>query len=299
MFDSGPIQHFSIKDLEHFSGIKAHTIRIWEQRYALLCPQRSDTNIRYYQNDDLKKLLNVSLLVEQGMRISQIAEMSSEMMMKAVGEQLDDSGNQASVFHSLKLSMLNYDEMLFRQVSTGYMDKHGFKSLVLDIYLPFLSQIGVLWLTDSVCPAQEHFVTNLIRQRIYVEIEAISSPASGSREVVIQFLPEREAHDVSLLFIHYLSLCHGYRSIYLGASIPFKDLLKVAEQFPKARFVSYCTVYPSSANAQAYVDLIDRHFDAKQNRFILAGKVFQDVKGTSVVRTGLDGAGLASELFPK
>ena len=114
MSDSGPIQHFSIKDLEHFSGIKAHTIRIWEQRYALLCPQRSDTNIRYYQNDDLKKLLNVSLLVEQGMRISQIAKMSSEMMMKTVGKRLEDFGDQASVFHSLKLSMLNYDEMLFR-----------------------------------------------------------------------------------------------------------------------------------------------------------------------------------------
>ena len=129
MSDSGPNQQFSIKDLEHFSGIKAHTIRIWEQRYALLCPQRSDTNIRYYQNDDLKKLLNVSLLVEQGMRISQIAEMSSEMMMKAVGERLEDSGNQASVFHSLKLSMLSYDEMLFRQVSAGYFEKNGFDAI--------------------------------------------------------------------------------------------------------------------------------------------------------------------------
>ena len=299
MIDRGSTQQFSIKDLEHFSGIKAHTIRVWEQRYALLCPQRSDTNIRHYQSDDLKKLLNVSFLVEQGMRISQIAEMSSEMMMKAVGDRQEDVGNQVSVFHSLKLSMLSYDEMLFRQVSAGYFEKNGFERLILDIYLPFLSQVGVLWLTNSVCPAQEHFVTNLIRQRIYAAIEAISTPASERREVVVQFLPEREVHDVSLLLIHYLSLCHGYRSIYLGASIPFKDLLKVAEQFPQARFVSYCTVHPSSSKAQAFVDLIDRHFEDTQNRFILAGKMFGDIKETKVVRTALDGAGLASELFPK
>ena len=295
----GIAQQFSIKDLEHFTGIKSHTIRAWEQRYALLVPKRTATNIRYYSGDDLKKLLNVGYLMEHGGKISKIAQLSNQALIERVRDMQMEQGGLSAVFSQLKLSMLNYDEALFREVVDEYAKEHGLDRTVLDVFLPFLSQIGVLWLTNTICPAQEHFISHLMRQELHAAVSDAGMPASADHPPIVLYLPEREIHDISLLFIHFLCRAHGMKSIFLGASVPFSDLLNVGDQLPNAVFVSYCTTHPSSSESAEYIELIEAEFAGTENQFLLGGKVFEGVDGSERVKTVTDGAALASLLFAK
>ena len=295
----GIAQQFSIKDLEHFTGIKSHTIRAWEQRYDLLVPKRTATNIRYYSGDDLKKLLNVGYLMEHGGKISKIAQLSNQALIERVRDMQMEQGGLSAVFSQLKLSMLNYDEALFREVVDKYSKEHGLDRTVLDVFLPFLSQIGVLWLTNTICPAQEHFISHLMRQELHAAVSDAGMPASADHPPIVLYLPEREIHDISLLFIHFLCRAHGMKSIFLGASVPFSDLLNVGDQLPNAVFVSYCTTHPSSSESAEYIELIEAEFAGTENQFLLGGKVFEGVDGSERVKTVTDGAALASLLFAK
>lgn len=293
MKNGGAGQQFSIKDLEHFSGVKAHTIRMWEQRFALLAPTRTATNIRFYSGEDLKKLLNVCFLMDNGMKISKIALLDDEEIILEVDSVQNAQGVQTSIFHSMKMAMIYFDEELYRKVVDAHTEEHGLDRTVLDIFLPFLSQIGVLWLTNAICPAQEHFLSNLMRQSMHAGVQGLPVIPKEGADVVVLYLPEREIHDISLLFLHFLCSRHGFRSIFLGSSVPFDDLLSVANQFPEARFVSYCTAHPSSSNAQDYVDKIDRQFSGSSNTFCLGGAMFEGIESTSVVQLASDGGGLA------
>ncbi|HBP45139.1 MAG TPA: hypothetical protein DD635_04510 [Flavobacteriales bacterium] len=297
MKERGIAQQFSIKDLEHFTGIKSHTIRAWEQRYSLLKPKRTSTNIRYYSGEDLKKLLNVGYLIEYGRKISKIAQLSSESLIDEVREMQMEEGGVSAVFSQLKLSMLNYDEALFRKVVDDYAKEHGLDHTVMSVFLPFLSQIGVLWLTNTICPAQEHFICHLMRQELHSAISESSVPIREDHPPIVLFLPEREIHDISLLFIHFLCRERGLRSIFLGASVPFSDLAAVGEQFPNAVFVAYCTTHPSSSEAAEYVGLIEAEFAGTDNQFLLGGKVFEGVAGSDRIQTVTNGAALAGTLF--
>lgn len=297
MKERGIAQQFSIKDLEHFTGVKSHTIRAWEQRYELLDPKRTATNIRYYSGDDLKKLLNVSYLIEHGFKISKIANLSEQEILDEVQLLQLEEGGLSAVFSQLKLSMLNYDESLFRTTVDEYVAEHGLEVTVLEVFLPFLSQIGVLWLTNSICPAQEHFISHLMRQELHAAIASEQSELRTDHPIIVLYLPEREIHDISLLFIHYLCRVRRVKSVFLGPSVPFADLIGVAEQFPNARFVSYCTTHPSSSEAADYVDMVDAEFGGTENQFILAGRVFEGVQEKGCVTTAVDGHELASKLF--
>jgi len=297
MKERGIAQQFSIRDLEHFTGVKSHTIRAWEQRYGLLEPKRTPTKIRYYSGDDLKKLLNVSYLMHHGFKISKIARMEDQVLLDQVQMLQLEEGGVSAVFSKLKLSMLNYDEALFREVVGGYTDEHSLESTVLDVFLPFLSQIGVLWLTNSICPAQEHFISHLMRQELHAAIAQNSSVSENDEPNVILYLPEREIHDISLLFVHYLCKVRAIKSVFLGANVPFDDLIAVGEQFPNARFVSYCTTHPSSSEAGAYVEMVEAEFGDTQNRFLLGGRVFEGTAGSSCVETAVNGQELVAKLF--
>ena len=297
MKERGIAQQFSIRDLEHFTGVKSHTIRAWEQRYGLLEPKRTPTKIRYYSGDDLKKLLNVSYLMHHGFKISKIAGMEEQVLLDQVQMLQLEEGGVSVVFSNLKLSMLNYDEALFREVVGAYSDEHGLEATVLDVFLPFLSQIGVLWLTNSICPSQEHFISHLMRQELHAAVAQSSLPNSGDQPSVILYLPEREIHDISLLFVHYLCKTRGVKSIFLGSNVPFADLIGVGEQFPNARFVSYCTTHPSSNEAAAYVEMVEAEFGDTQNKFLLGGRVFEGVQGLSCVETAANGQELVANLF--
>lgn len=297
MKERGIAQQFSIKDLEHFTGIKSHTIRAWEQRYSLLVPKRTATNIRFYSGEDLKKLLNVGYLIEHGGKISKIAQLSNEALIDHVRDMQMEEGGLSAVFSQLKLSMLNYDEILFKEVVDTYSNEYGLDRTVLDVFLPFLSQIGVLWLTNTICPAQEHFISHLMRQELHAAVSDSVIPTREDHPPIVLYLPEREIHDISLLFIHFLCRAHGMKSIFLGASVPFNDLVTVGDQFPNAVFVSYCTTHPSSSESADYIELIEAEFAGTENQFLLGGKVFEGVEGSNRVKTVTDGAALASLLF--
>lgn len=293
-------QEFSIKDLENLTGVKAHTIRIWEQRYNLLRPERSETNIRTYSGDDLKRLLNVSLLVERGVKISKVADMSEAQMASAIsdGPAIQSTGEELVAQQRLKVSMMTYDEQLFRSTMDECISRLGFETTMLRVCLPFLAEVGVLWLTNSICPAHEHFMSNLLRQMLFAQIHNTNFPNSqDDEEVLVLYLPEREIHDISLMFVHQLCRAHGKRSVFLGQSVPFEDLLSVAGQFPKAKFVTYCTTHPSEGQAQEYIDRIVRTFGGTGVEFHLAGSVFRNAQPAPGVSVDVTGGALVQRLF--
>jgi MerR family transcriptional regulator, light-induced transcriptional regulator len=167
------VSSYSIKDLEQLSGIKAHTLRIWEQRYNFINPQRTDTNIRYYTDEDLKLILNISTLKDNGFKISKIADMEEDQLNKEVLKITENNLRFPDQINSMTLAMIDLDEDRFEKVISTNVIKYGFEKTVMNIIYPFLSKIGVLWQTGSIVPAQEHFISNLIRQKIIVAIDGL------------------------------------------------------------------------------------------------------------------------------
>jgi len=248
---------FTIKDLESFSGIKAHTIRIWEKRYNLLTPNRTDSNIRYYDISNLQKLLNVSLLNNHGIKISKIADLSDSQILASVREVVYKNGVESQSSNMFKLAMLNFDEGLFTKTYNSLLLKLSFREIVKKTFIPFLNEIGLLWQISSITPAHEHFVTNLIKQKIYsnIELTQLSEPSNNNKLFVL-YLPLNEIHELGLLYLHYELLLHGYKSIYLGQSVPVSNLTDVLKVYDNCCFVSYLTVEPSKISVEAYIDTV-------------------------------------------
>ena len=246
---------FTIKDLESFSGIKAHTIRIWEKRYNLLEPNRTDSNIRYYDIENLQKLLNVSLLNNNGMKISKIADMSDPQILAKVREVVFKGGIEDQSSNMFKLSMLNFDELLFSKTYNSLLSKLSFREIVKKIFIPLLNEIGLMWQVSSITPAHEHFITNLIKQKIYTNIESAQlSEPNNSDKLFVLYLPLNEIHELGLLYLHYELLLHGYKSIYLGQSVPVSNLADVLKVYDDCCFVAYLTVEPSKISVEEYVE---------------------------------------------
>lgn len=245
---------FTIKDLENFSGIKAHTIRIWEKRYNLLEPNRTDSNIRYYDIGNLQKLLNVAFLNANGYKISKIAELSEVKLNATVREFVAKNGVDTQASNSLKLSMLNFDENLFNVTYNTLVAQSSLRSVFKNVFLPFLNEIGLLWQVNSITPAHEHFITNLIKQKIQINIERLqlSSPSNFDK-IFVLYLPLNEIHELGLLYLHFELLLHGYQSIYLGQSVPVANLNDVQKVYNSICFVSYLTVEPSKISVSDYI----------------------------------------------
>jgi len=222
---------YSIRDLEQLSGIKAHTLRIWEQRYSVLSPQRSATNIRYYNGEDLKRVLNISLLNSKGYRISSIAKMSVAEIKTLVEGLNEDSANLEAQEHKLIKATVELDEQLFEKVISNQNLVHGFKHTMLKLVYPFLEKIGMMWLTGSITPCQEHFITNLIRQKLIVAVDGQVSVANEKTKKVVVFAPEGDYHELGLLFAQYLLKQANHSVMYLGANTPIKGLKEVVELF--------------------------------------------------------------------
>jgi DNA-binding transcriptional MerR regulator len=254
------MQEFSIKELESFTGIKAHTIRIWEQRYGLLAPDRTDTNIRKYTDRDLKFLLNVSLLSNLGYKISQIAQMSEDELKEAVARKATGEHSENHFLHVLKISMLNYDEDLFNSVVEPYIELHGLEKTFREMMMPFLRQIGILWQASVICPAQEHFISALIRQKIHARIDTLKPADKKVGPPIILYLPELEIHELSLLMMFYILKLRGWKSVYLGPSVPMDDLIQVYQRLGTVNFVSIYTTNPSTV-------LLNDHFKKLSNLF--------------------------------
>ncbi len=230
---------YSINDLEKLTGIKAHTIRMWEKRYNIISPERTQTNIRYYNNDDLKKLLNISALNKHGHKISKIARMNEEAIREKVMDISGSNGDHDVMISNLILSMISFREDSFEHILNSAILKLGFEQTVIKVLYPFLEKIGVLWQTGSINPAQEHFIVNLIRQKLIIAIDGQSKPPSDNSKSFLLFLPEQEFHELGLLFYNFLLKKNGHKVVYLGQSVPFRDV----EEVVRVRNVDYLFTY--------------------------------------------------------
>lgn len=253
---------YSIKDLEQLSGIKAHTLRIWEQRYNLLNPKRTETNIRYYDDSDLKLILNVALLNDNGFKISKIASLSPVEMKEEVIKLTDRSLTHEDQIHALTISMIEMDEDRFDKVLTTNIIKIGFEQTMLNIIYPFLSKIGLLWQTGAINPAQEHFISNLVRQKLIVAIDGQIPSVTGRKFLL--FLPDGELHEISILFASYLIKSKGHKVIYLGQSTPKKDLDEVYNLLEPEFLLTVMTTCPPGETSQEYLDYLSKRFSKAQ-----------------------------------
>ena len=231
---------YKIKDIEVLTGIKAHTLRIWEKRYALLIPERTDTHIRTYSDDELTYLLNISLLNKSGYKISKIAQLSEKEVNDLVwninfSNDLDKSGEK------LILALIHLNELLFRDTLNDLIKEVGLENTFTNHLIPFLDRIGVMWLVGSITPTQEHFISNLIRQKIISEIDKLPIP-DPKKPPLMLFLPEHEWHELGLLYYQFLLRYKGLNTVYLGQSLPFESALDCIHSLkPKAVITSWLT----------------------------------------------------------
>jgi DNA-binding transcriptional MerR regulator len=255
---------YSIKDLEQLSGIKAHTLRIWEQRYNIIKPKRTPTRIRFYDDDDLKLILNISFLNRNNYKISKIANMEekeiSDKVMGIASANLDFP-NQVD---ALVIAMVNLDENRFEKIIATNALQFGFEKTMLGIIYPFLQKIGILWQTGSINPAHEHFISNLVRQKLIVAIDGqIMEPHPQARKFVL-FLPEGELHELSLLFTSFILKARRHKVIYLGQSLPMENLKTVHEIYEPDFFLTVVTSFSSQEGLKEYLGEIADTYPSTQ-----------------------------------
>lgn len=213
------------------SGIKAHTLRIWEQRYHIIHPKRTPTNIRFYEDDDLKHLLNISLLNKNGLKISKIASMSEEEIAEAVSDLSKGSFEDSVQIDALTISMMELDEAKFETIIAANLQNLGFERTMMEVIYPFLDKLSLLWITGSIHPVQENFISNLVRQKLIAAIDALSANKSCHAGFTL-YLPEGESQELSLLFLQYLIKKRGFRTLYLGQNTSLPDLAEACSIFP-------------------------------------------------------------------
>ena len=229
---------YKIKDLEKLSGIKSHTIRIWEKRYGLLTPQRTDTKIRDYTDKDLIDLLNICILYNNGSKISHIALMDDEMIQNKVAEIMIGSPTNSSS-ENLLVALVNLDEKLFSDTLNSLIEKEGLLITFSDYLIPFLKRIGVMWLVGTVRPCQEHFISSIIRQKVIASYDKLPIP-DLNQEPILLFLPENEWHELGLLFYNYALRFQNKRTVYLGQSMPYDALVVCINDLKPRAVVTSC-----------------------------------------------------------
>ncbi|MBT8205511.1 MAG: MerR family transcriptional regulator [Eudoraea sp.] len=271
---------FSIRDLENLSGIKAHTIRIWEKRYNLLSPERTSTNIRTYSLASLQKLLNVTLLYNNGYKISKIAKIPEDEIPQVVRELVAKNSTKSHALNAFKLSMINFDLAMFQRTYSNLLADRSFRDIFWEVFIPLLNELGLLWQTDTISPAHEHFITNLIKQKIYTSTEKIQTIEPTKKDkVFVLFLPENEIHEIGLLFVNYEIILKGYKTVYLGQTMPVENLLDLRKYYENLYFLSYFTVVPTKDRLHEYIkDFTEQvNDDGKSNLWIL-GRQTQHLK---------------------
>lgn len=251
---------YSIKELEALTGIKAHTIRIWEQRYAVLAPGRTRANIRLYTEEDMMHLLNVSTLNKSGMKISKIISMSAEEIKAAVLALHEISSEYAAQIEALIAAMLAFDEKSFEKNLANNILRIGFEDTFLQLVFPFLQRMGILWQTGSLRPTQEHFASNILRQKIMAALDAQVNTTSTTKARCMIFLPEQELHEHSALFLNHAIRSRGFHTLYLGAAVPLRDAAMAKKEYRPDYILIVCTSYPEPSGVQEYLDALGRRF---------------------------------------
>jgi len=263
---------FSIKDLENLSGIKAHTIRIWEKRYNLLSPERTQTNIRLYSLLSLQKLLNITLLYENGLKISKIAQLKNEEIPLKVREIIDEKSIKNNMMNAFKLSMINFDQSLFYNTYNKLVVDLSFREIFKEYFIPLLQELGYLWQSNTISSTHEHFITNLVKQKVYTNTEKVHRSEYVNNKSFVLFLPENEIHELGILYLNYELNLRGYKSIFLGQSVPIENLEPLIASNDFVEFIAYVTVEPSKEKIDKYLQKFKKKIlDKKDCRLSLLG----------------------------
>lgn len=270
---------FSIKDLENLSGIKAHTIRIWEKRYNVLEPMRTQTNIRLYDIANLQKLLNITLLHNHGYKISSISKLSKEEILQLVNEIVNDKTFKHQAISAFKMAMINFDQTLFMNTYNKLLSEKSFREVFYEVFLPLVNEIGLLWQTDTISPAHEHFISYLIKQKILSETEKlqVSAPTETER-IYVLYLPLHEIHELGLMFINYEILNKGCKTIYLGGNIPIFCLKDLKKYFDNITYISYMTVEPTRSEINNYIQKIEQEILDETSQLWTIGKATEYIE---------------------
>lgn len=258
-----------IKDLENITGIKAHTIRIWEQRYKIFEPHRTDTGIRYYDEQQLRLILNISILNNNGFKISKIAEMSLEEIYAKCQEFSENKSQYNGQIQSLISTMMLFDEKEFNKILSINILKIGLEDTMLQIVFPFMEQVGLLWLSGTIHPAHEHFISNLIRQRLFVAIDGLTVSLTKESRKFLVFVPTGESHDLSILFSNYVLRSRGHEVIYLGSQTPFEDLHDIFEMRKPDYIFSIITSLTSNVSVQTFINNLGKQW--KDTEILISG----------------------------
>ena len=271
---------FSIKDLENLSGIKAHTIRIWEKRYNILEPMRSETNIRFYDIKNLQKLLSIVLLHNYGYKISKISTLSSDEFNKLANDIISEKSAKNHAISTFKIAMMNFDQTLFFNTYNKLLSEKSFKEVFYSVFIPLMQELGYLWKTDTISPAHEHFITYLIKQKLLINTEKVQTLTPTKEDkVFVLFLPSNEIHELGIMYLNYEILLNGYQTIYLGESIPIDSLLDLKSAFEKITFVSYFTVEPNQEILEDYIDeMHEKLIKNSDNEMLLLGRMTAEIK---------------------
>lgn len=265
---------FSIQDLEILSGIKAHTIRIWEKRYNILNPNRLNRNVRIYSLTDLQKLLNISLLYRHNYKISKIAKFTAEDLLNVVKTVTTNEFTSDLQLNSLIVSMYTLDENLFQDIYNQQIEALSFENIFTKVYIPLLNYIGLLWQTNAIKPAHEHFISNLIFQKIALNTALIKDKSAAKKRVHVLFLPEGEIHEIGLLFLNYYLKEKGEKTIYLGRSIPNNNLVYLGSQFEEINWISYSLINKSYEDKQLFINQMEALLLDTNNTCNIIGKIW-------------------------
>ena len=262
---------FSIKDLENISGVKAHTIRIWEKRYNILEPMRTDTNIRLYNLENVQKLLNITLLHNHGYKISKISKFSEEKIPQIVNEIISDKSVKHHAISAFKMAMINFDQTLFLTTYNNLLSEKSFREIFYDIIIPLMNEIGILWQTDTITPAQEHFISYLVKQKLLLNTEKLQIiEPTRTDKLFILYLPMNEIHELGLMYLNYEILAQGYKSIYLGESVPISSLRDLKNHFDNITYVCYMTVEPNKSEVNEYIKEVNTEIlDMSSNLWVI------------------------------
>jgi MerR family transcriptional regulator, light-induced transcriptional regulator len=270
---------FSIKDLENLSGIKAHTIRIWEKRYNVLEPMRTETNIRLYDLPSLQKLLNITLLHNHGYKISKISKYPPEKIPQLVKEIISEKSVKSHAINAFKLAMMNFDQTLFFNTYNSLLVNKTFREVFYEVFIPLMNELGLLWQSDTITPAHEHFITYLIKQKLLINTESVQVlEPTKTDKIFVLYLPMNEIHELGLMYLNYEFLLNGYKTIFLGESVPAENLKDVQKYFDNITFVTYITVQPDKDEVNKYVEAFKKDILTDQTSEIwLIGKMTNEL----------------------
>jgi MerR family transcriptional regulator, light-induced transcriptional regulator len=254
---------YSIKQIENLTGIKAHTIRMWEQRYNFVEPKRTDTNIRYYDDGQMKKILNAALLISDGKKISSIAQMEDSAIYNEIDTIFSTTADSdlftSSSINRLISASLVYDEVSFVKTFEDVIRRYGLQDAYVNVIYPLLVKVGMMWSKNEMFPSQEHFISNLLRQKLLTAIDDIDIEKAKGESWVL-FLPENEHHEIGLLFCFYILRKFGEKVVYLGQNVPYENLKDAVVKANPENIYLFMVKYSKPQHNISYVDRLVEDF---------------------------------------